>query len=128
MSHIEWQKDKRIVNFTPHPRMRVFVDLSPEKHREYMSRRTERYWNNPEYPMSARWNTKEDAINDLCKSFKPGEPDVVDGASLVKDSCGAVAEQQPTAYCHLSRYGEVYQFWQVWGLYSSLLAGSSWGS
>lgn len=77
--HVDWQLDVCVPFLIPPVGMRVFVDLTEEAAREYVVRQVARDWNHPEYPMSERWETKAQAIEDLTDSHmeRPGQPHVV---------------------------------------------------
>lgn len=79
--HVNWKQDRCEPHFIPTPGMRLFVDASP-KHahlREAARDQVEKYWDGGEYPMSARWETKEEAIEFLLADWtKDGSPTVIE--------------------------------------------------
>ena len=79
MLHSNWEKDRCMPDFKPNNGMRIFTDLTPEKHREYMKKRADMFWNNEKYKELGardRYNSLEEFIDSLCHSFHPGEPDI----------------------------------------------------
>jgi len=69
--HVDWADDKHCHNHMIHMRAgdRYFADLDPESALAAAEANVERWWEHPEYPMSARWATKEDAARDLAKGY-----------------------------------------------------------
>lgn len=79
MLHANWEMDRCYPDFIPAPGMRIFIDLTPEKHREAMIKRAEMFWNDKKYKeLGARekYKTLDEFINSLCKSYTPGEPSI----------------------------------------------------
>ncbi len=77
MLHINWEGDCCLPNYDPPVGSRIFTDLTPEKHREYMEKRADQFWNNEKYKglgARERYGTIEEFIDSLCNSYKPGEP------------------------------------------------------
>jgi hypothetical protein len=81
MRHVNWQFDRPAPGHVPKVGDRVFVDLTIEKAREYRRRFTEAHWNNRDYPMSDRWDSVEQAIEELAQSDMGtgggGAPDIL---------------------------------------------------
>lgn len=77
--HVDWKRDLCMPAFVPPVGSRIFVDLTLEKAREYCRRRVEQGWDDPDYPMSENWPTKEAAVEELAASAMdpPGQPDVL---------------------------------------------------
>jgi len=79
--HVDWNRDSCNPKFVPTPGMRIFVDASPkhahikESARDYV----DAYWDHGEYPMRARWATKEEAVDFFIAEWtKPGSPTVIE--------------------------------------------------
>lgn len=79
MTHVDWDKDVYAPHFRPPPGMRVFVDMTEEMALEAARERVEEWWDAPDYPMSARWETKEDAAKALAKDYVAdgGQPTII---------------------------------------------------
>lgn len=79
MMHVNWQNDKYLPNYKPKAGERIFVDLTPEKAREYAARRVDQYWDHEEYPLSARFDNREAAIEAFAGDMlsQPGQPDLL---------------------------------------------------
>lgn len=92
LRHVEWHKDVYAPHWIPAIGSRIFVDLTPEKAKEYATRRIEQCWDDPE--VRARWPSKEAAIEEAAKDMLHGgeAPDVivVDKAWLVARFGGLV--------------------------------------
>ncbi len=91
MKHVDWHLDRRLPQYRPLPGERVFVDLTEAKAHEYARQKVELYWNHPEYPMSRRWSSKHEAVEDLVKDMAkdmaetPGQPDLVEANEWRKE-------------------------------------------
>lgn len=72
MTHVDWGGDIFVPHFRPVPGMRVFVDMDQDMALEAARENVERWWEHPEYPMSARWATKEEAAEALAKDYVGG--------------------------------------------------------
>jgi len=72
MTHVDWAKDVYAPQFRPVPGMRVFVDMTKEMASEAARENVERWWDHPEYPMSKRHRTKEDAAKVFAKEYVGG--------------------------------------------------------
>lgn len=72
MTHVNWELDVYAPNFKPVPGMRVFVDMDEERALEAARENVERWWEHPDYPMSSRWATKEDAAKALAADYLGG--------------------------------------------------------
>ena len=80
MTHINWRGDERFPDYEPHPSMRIFRTMSRETFLVNKAKYIDRYWDvdvGGGQKMSDRWKTKGDALNDLAKSYREGEPEVV---------------------------------------------------
>jgi len=79
MQHVEWQRDEYLPAYTPQPGERMFVDLTPERARELAERNAERFWDDPQYPAHRQFDSKEELVSMLTKSYleRPGEPDLI---------------------------------------------------
>lgn len=62
MRHGNWHLDRYDPHHVPAIGARVFVDMTEEHARPLATERVNAGWDHPEYPMSARWSTREDAI------------------------------------------------------------------
>lgn len=80
--HVNWRQDLYAPHHKPKRGDRIFVNLTMERALADRKPLVERYWNDPEYPMSERWPTKEAAVEELAKadyaSFGEGTtPDLI---------------------------------------------------
>jgi hypothetical protein len=76
MRHVEWSRDEYLPDRQPQAGERIFVDLTPEIAERHARERVERYWDDPEYPMSRMCATKDEAIATLAK-YEPGAPTLI---------------------------------------------------
>ncbi len=77
MQHAEWQLDTYAPDFKPHKGMRIFIDLTEMKNKEYITAQVNRYWEHGPYCMKDRYVSKASAVNELTKGgVREGEPDV----------------------------------------------------
>lgn len=79
--HEHWEKDVFNPFYSPPDGSRVFVDLTLERAKEKARKQVEFWWEHPEYPMSQRFDNKEDAMYSLANAaleeFAPHSPDLV---------------------------------------------------
>jgi hypothetical protein len=77
--HIDWRSDKIDPDHVPDVGDRIFVDLTMERCRELNREMVEKRWEGGEYPMKDRFDSKEEAIEQLSISmFDNGrQPDIV---------------------------------------------------
>lgn len=70
MQHVRWEEDAYAPGWVPRVGDRVFVDLTIERARELRRTYVERAWDVEVYgeKMSARWATKEAAIEELAQA------------------------------------------------------------
>lgn len=74
MQHIDWQNDQRAVGFKPPSGMRVFVDATRELVTPELNKYVDQIWDDPTYPASERWETKQECFNALLPDwFHNGE-------------------------------------------------------
>ena len=78
-THIDFGSDLFSKDYIPLNDSRVFVDLTLEKYRKNKRKYINKYWNNGIYPISKRWNTREDALDALTKDYHNGMPDIMTG-------------------------------------------------
>jgi hypothetical protein len=88
MTHVDWLLDTRLpAEFIPPKGMRIFVDLTPERAREFAARNVEAMLgDSPGYQPAAGRHirdqniSKEAAIKDLAKSYleRSGSPDLIE--------------------------------------------------
>lgn len=52
MSHVEWLRDRYAPSHVPAVGDRIFADVTPERAREFATAKVERWWDDPEMPMS----------------------------------------------------------------------------
>jgi hypothetical protein len=79
LQHTDWHRDIRLLEYRPVPGERYFVDLTPERKRQFLSERVSKNWNTGNSPFSANFATPEDAVEALFEEeFRPGEPDLVE--------------------------------------------------
>lgn len=78
MNHVQWELDRRLLNYQPLPGERIFIDLTREIAQQWAEQRVENNWNRPEYPLSEHFQTREEAIDSFMQEYlKPGAPAVV---------------------------------------------------
>jgi len=79
MQHSFWHMDRKMPDFKPHDGMRIFIDLTKERHDYYINKRIDIFWNNDKFPMKERYASKAEAFEALTKEWDPdkGEPDVI---------------------------------------------------
>lgn len=79
MTHVEWSRDQFVPNYKPKMGERIFVDLTPERARAIAERNAEQYWDDPRYPASAQFDSREALVELLAKSYleQAGEPDLI---------------------------------------------------
>ncbi len=99
MRHVDWHLDRCEPNHRPQVGERIFVDLTREKAEQYARELVERNWNREQYPMSARWAAKEEAIADLVADMmeQPGQPDLVEVTQELLDRLGLAEPAMPPA-------------------------------
>lgn len=68
-SHINWRLDKYAPTHKPSPGDRIFVDLTAELAHPLAVDYVEKYWDNPQYPMSQMYESKEKAAASFVKSW-----------------------------------------------------------
>jgi hypothetical protein len=80
MTHVDWRNDRRIPDYEPQIGERIFVDLTPMRARILATAMVNRYWDHPEYPMSERYERREDAIDAMVSSDlrQSGQPDLIE--------------------------------------------------
>lgn len=82
MTHVNWNQDSREPGYKPKAGDRIFVDATRELLGDAAKAYVEKYWDNPEYPMSKMtysWKTKEEAVEYfLAEWTKPGSPTLVE--------------------------------------------------
>lgn len=77
LRHSDWHLDRRILDYQPVPCERVFVSLSLERATQRAWRMVEQCWDR-DTQMSQRFTTKENAVQELIKSYRIGvDPDLV---------------------------------------------------
>lgn len=77
-THVNWAGDDYCPNHYEHMGFgqRYFTDLDPEAYLALTEKRVEEWWDHPQYPMSKRWETKEEAVKVLMGEFQPGSPTI----------------------------------------------------
>jgi hypothetical protein len=80
MRHVDWHLDQYIPMYQPKKGSRIFVNLTPEKARQYAKEKVEHWWNHPEFPVSKMYSSKEEAIErcalDMVSEYENGSPDI----------------------------------------------------
>ena len=76
MVHTDWHLDQYMPGYQPQEGERIFVDLTPDIAQRLAQEQVERYWNHPEYPLSERYDNKDDAIASFANQYldPPGQP------------------------------------------------------
>ena len=74
MRHIDWQHDKRIVDYIPKKGQYIFTDMPEEVHMIYMRMRVNSMWDNPDIPKPPEVKTKEDMVKMLQKGWDKKSP------------------------------------------------------
>jgi len=77
MKHISFKDDERNETYIPEKGQRIFVDLTEERNRICMKQCVDNNWNRKPYPASEMYKSKEQMMNELCKDFKTGDPDII---------------------------------------------------
>lgn len=80
-THVAWQGDRRIVDYSPPPGSRIFVDLTPERARQAAERNVSRYLGDPDMRdmLLDQFGDRESAIDALTVEYlEPGAPDLVE--------------------------------------------------
>ncbi len=77
MQHVNWAKDEYMPNHQPKKGDRIFVDVSRADAKEFETKKIERYWDDGEYPMSKRFDSKEEALKTLLENWEFGQPMVI---------------------------------------------------
>lgn len=79
LSHVDWHRDIRLMDYQPQPGERYFTDVTPEAARRYAELRVDRFWDHPEYPMCKSFSSREEAIAAIMRDeAKDGAPDLVE--------------------------------------------------
>lgn len=88
LQHVDWHLDRYLPNYQPQPSERIFVDLTPERALQRATAKVEYWWERPEYPLSLKFDSREEAIASFLKDFKIGQDsDLVEaGTALPVDS------------------------------------------
>ncbi len=77
--HVRWVTDIYAPDHLPEEGERVFIDLHPERALEIATRKVDAYWDDPAFPLSARYPDKRSAVEALWRDFyQPGAPDLVE--------------------------------------------------
>lgn len=69
MKHIDWQQDHYCPGYQPKPGQRIFATRTRERAEALAMGVVERGWDHPEYPLSARYDSKEQAAAELLPDF-----------------------------------------------------------
>lgn len=72
MVHVDWRHDVYAPNFRPPPGMRIFVDMDQQLATQAARERVEHWWDHPDYPMSKRYTSKEEAALMLASEYIGG--------------------------------------------------------
>lgn len=72
--HINWQLDQYQRYWVPDVGDYIFMDTDYATWEKFEKDNVERNWDHPQYPMSQTFSTKEEALVELMKEFRPGEP------------------------------------------------------
>lgn len=70
--HINWDQDRRVVDFTPQPGTRIFRDKSKEDYLKSKKNYLEENWGER---LQKVYETKEKALEALSKGWKEGLPE-----------------------------------------------------
>lgn len=78
MAHVDWNLDKRIVDYRPPKGSRIFIDLTKDMARKYKALQIVHWWDMAKFPMSERYGSPKEAFDALMEEWKPdGTPDVI---------------------------------------------------
>lgn len=81
LAHIDWHRDEKRPHHVPEIGDLVFVNLTIERAREFRRSYVEKFWDGP-YAMSERWETKEEAVEELAQAdMKRGQDPLAEGPS-----------------------------------------------
>lgn len=72
--HVNWNRDFCDPYHVPKVGDYIFIDCDREAWEAIEKAKIEEWWNHPEYPLSARYETKEQALEEFMKEFRPGQP------------------------------------------------------
>lgn len=82
LSHVDWQNDRRVVDYHPIDGQRIFIDFGFEDYVHVLKvGRVENFWDHPDFSIKDRWpgKSKEDVARILAKDeWRPGTPRVVE--------------------------------------------------
>ena len=85
-THIQWRNDRRTPpSFAPALGTLAFVNLTLERAREHRTRYVALHWDNPDYPMSEHYESKEAAIEKLAQGDVAGPQAVVANPADVEE-------------------------------------------
>ena len=77
MNHIKWEEDYIDLDYVPVRGSRVFVDATPEIFKITLRALVDANWDNPVYPMSKSFTSKQDAIEQMSGELNTGDPYVL---------------------------------------------------
>ena len=74
MQHVNWELDKFTPDYKPKKGERIFIDWTREAAENFYREQLEDWWDNGDYPMSERYETKEAALESLMENWNPEDP------------------------------------------------------
>jgi hypothetical protein len=81
-THVAWETDQCIPDYSPPPGSRVFVDLTPERARQLAEQRVDGFLADPELNarVLAQYGGREAAVHALATEYlsQPGAPDLIE--------------------------------------------------
>ncbi|MEE8503966.1 MAG: hypothetical protein V3T26_05905 [candidate division NC10 bacterium] len=82
MNHVLWKNDCYAPQFIPPPRSRMFVNLTMERSRAGARKLDEESWDDPKYPMSRAYESRDEAIEEIAvenmKQWDSRPPDLIE--------------------------------------------------
>lgn len=82
MNHLRWHDDRYAPQFVPLPGSRIFVNLTMERSYASARRRVEQSWDDPKFPMSKMWESRDEAIEEIAvenmKQWDSCPPDLIE--------------------------------------------------
>ena len=72
LTHVDWEHDKYSPDFKPPSGMRVFVNATKELVTPKLNEYIDKIWDDPTYPASKRWETKQECFDALLPDWLHG--------------------------------------------------------
>lgn len=69
MTHVDWHLDRFAPGHQPAPGQRVFISMTKERAEELARNRVEVWWDDPDFPMSRTFKSRDEAVAQLAKNY-----------------------------------------------------------